>query len=511
MCGPGQSPALPATAGEALVAISAGLRYLNQVDAAGLTSAEQADCLRGLAQAEATHTAARSRVLAAFSANAGYEDDGHGTAKTWLRWQTRITSSAAGAAVGWARRLAAHPAVARALGAGQMSPSWARQVCDWSDLLPEQHRADADRILLAAAAGGAELADLGALAEEMRRRLARPDTDDDGFEDRWVRLETTFRGAGSLGGELTPGCAAALGAVLAALGKKAGPEDTRTRRQRDHDALEEACRRLIASGCLLDRAGQPTQILLHSTLDQLRSLPGAHDAEAAWAGPAAPPGADCDAAIVPVITGRLDPAILDRLAAALLNDPGPAAAPGQSGGPGHGRPGPADGPAQHAGAPRTRRDDDADRRARAGRAARQLIITAAADLLSGPAGLASYLRTRLAPGIVASVSLPLDVGAITDTIPVHLRRAVAVRDQHCRFPGCHQPVAGCQPHHIIPRAQGGPTCLSNLLLLCTFHHLIAIHRWGWAITLHPDATTTATSPNGDRTLHSHSPPAPAAA
>jgi hypothetical protein len=47
------------------------------------------------------------------------------------------------------------------------------------------------------------------------------------------------------------------------------------------------------------------------------------------------------------------------------------------------------------------------------------------------------------------VSLPLDVGAATDTIPANLRRAVIVRDRHCRFPGCHQPAVACQPHHII--------------------------------------------------------------
>ena len=60
--------------------------------------------------------------------------------------------------------------------------------------------------------------------------------------------------------------------------------------------------------------------------------------------------------------------------------------------------------------------------------------------------------------------------------------------------------AACQPHHIIPRAQGGPTSLTNLTLLCTFHHLIAIHRWGWGIVLHPDGTVTATSPDGTKTL-----------
>jgi hypothetical protein len=105
-----------------------------------------------------------------------------------------------------------------------------------------------------------------------------------------------------------------------------------------------------------------------------------------------------------------------------------------------------------------------------------MILAAAADLLSGSGGLASWLRTRLAPGPAASVSLPLDIGTATDTIPSHLRRAVAVRDRGCRFPGCDQPAMTCHPHHLIPRAQGGPTSLTNLLLLCTFHHLIAVHR-----------------------------------
>jgi hypothetical protein len=314
-------------------------------------------------------------------------------------------------------------------------------------------------------------------------------------------LDTTFEGAGKLDANLTPQCAAALQAVLDALGKRRGPEDERTKGQRLHDALEDACRRLIGSGCLPDRAGQPTQIVLHMDLDRLRGLPGAPEAEAAWAGQAtAGPGDDCDAQIVPVVTGRVDPGVLDRLAAALLHGtpPGPAqdspavpafgsAASDQPGGTG------------------------ATRRARAELAARRMILKAAADLLSGPGGLASYLRTRLAPGTVASVSLPLDVGALTETIPVHLRRAVAVRDRGCRFPGCDQPVAACQPHHIIPRAQDGPTCLTNLMLLCSFHHLVAVHRWGWGIVLHPDGTVTATSPDGDKTLHSHGPPPAAAA
>jgi len=80
-----------------------------------------------------------------------------------------------------------------------------------------------------------------------------------------------------------------LAAVLEALGKRAGPEDIRTGAQRRHDALEEACRRLIRAGMVPGRAGQPTQVLVHMTLGQLRGLPGGSAAEGAWAAARASP------------------------------------------------------------------------------------------------------------------------------------------------------------------------------------------------------------------------------
>jgi hypothetical protein len=140
------------------------------------------------------------------------------------------------------------------------------------------------------------------------------------------------------------------------------------------------------------------------------------------------------------------------------------------------------------------------------RAVREMMLGRAIALLSGPAGLAARLRRGLLTGPAASVSLPLDVGAAADTIPAQIRRAVIARDGHCRFPGCIQPAAACQPHHIVPRSQGGPTRLSGLLLLCSFHHLIAVHRWGWQIILSADGTVTASSPTGSRVLSSHGPP-----
>jgi hypothetical protein len=564
------------SSGQALSALDAGLSWLATADMVALTSDEQADCLRALERAESRLTAVRAAVLSAFDTASGYEVDAAQGSRSWLRWQTRVTGSAATTAVGWMRRLRAHPAVVRVLAQGDISASWARQLCDWSDTLPEHNQADADQIMLSAAGDGCELSDIGRLAEEMYRRCAPPDTDleDENFTTRNVRLTTHFRGHGKLDGDLTPECNAALQAVLDALGQRAGPEDLRSSDQRRHDALQEACRLLIGAACLPDRAGQPTQIQLHMTLEQLLGLDGAAEAVAGW--PAAGPGWECDASISPIVTGTLDADLLDQLASQLLDDLRTRVQPGaddgqpdtcqdgtatgqddatssQDGmatgqnhtvsshdnvaaglddtGPDHS--GHDDAGRSHTGPDHSGHDDAGsddtgpsepvpgeaaarDRDActfgscheRAKTAARELIISRATRLLCGPAGLAAYLRTQLLPQPAASMSLPLDVGRPTEVVPPHLRRAIITRDRHCAFPGCDRPPAGCQVHHVLPRSEGGTTSLHNCYLLCTFHHLIAVHTWGWQLRPNPDGTLTASNPY--RTYTSHSPPASAA-
>ena len=328
-------PARPSSPAQAVAMVHAGLGYLSGCDAAGLGTAAQAEALIGLEQAEARHTAARAKILAAFTAQHGFQADGQFGAKPWLRAVTKVTRGAAAGATGWARRLAAHPVIADGLAAAQISASWARQICDWTDRLPEGHRADADPILLAAALGGADLHDLGALAQEMAERARTgPDRDDGGFGDRAVWLQTTIGGAGRLAGDLTPAGAAALTVVLDALSGTTGPEDTRTLLQRRHDALEEACQRLIAARMLPGRDGQPVHVQVHVDLATLRGLPGAPGLEAGWspgqaagwspARAAADPrsvyltgagaeAAACDATVTPVVTGQLDWTALDQL------------------------------------------------------------------------------------------------------------------------------------------------------------------------------------------------------
>ena len=234
--------------------------------------------------------------------------------------------------------------MATALAHGEITASWARQICRWTDQLPGDHRADADQILIAAATAGATLRDLAGLAREMIERAGHgQDGDDGGFGDRALWLQTTLGGAGTVRGELTGRCAAALAVVLDALGKRRGPEDTRSAPQRRHDALEDACDRLIRAGMIPGRDGGPPQVQVHSPL--------------------------------PPLSGHWS-RILD------------------------------------------------------------------------------------------------------------------------------QPPPVCEAHHLTPWARGGPTSLDNLTLLCRFHHLIAVHHWGWTLTRNRDGTTTAKHPDG-RSLHSH--------
>jgi hypothetical protein len=302
--GVGDGESSPASVSQALVMLDRALDYLNATDAASLPAGVQARALRALGRVEAKHTAARARVLAGFTAQDGFEDDGHGTARAWLKWQTQVTAGAAGPAA-----------------------------------RPAMPAARAGRPAAGSAAGG----------------------------------DPAHAGSTCPGGE--PG-------ILRREPLRAEPEPL---------------------------------------------------------GPELEP---------------LSPGTRDRLRRALLG--------------------------------------------------------LAADALSGPDGLAARLRAALDGTPLTTVSLPLDIGAATETIPAHLRRAVTTRHPHCAFPGCDQPASVCDIHHLIPRARGGPTTLPNLAPLCGFHHQIAVHRWGWALQLNPDGTTTATSPDRTRVLHSHSPPSQAA-
>ena len=73
-----------ASATQALEVARAGLRFVAMADAAAMTAAERAACLRGLEKADAVVTAARTSVLRPFNAGQDYADDGDYSARSWL-------------------------------------------------------------------------------------------------------------------------------------------------------------------------------------------------------------------------------------------------------------------------------------------------------------------------------------------------------------------------------------------------------------------------------------------
>lgn len=79
----------------------------------------------------------------------------------------------------------------------------------------------------------------------------------------------------------------------------------------------------------------------------------------------------------------------------------------------------------------------------------------------------------------------IGIGRRSRKIPGWLRRLVIERDGgRCQHPGCGN-TRWLQVHHIIFWADGGPTDLDNLILLCGFHHRF-VHEHGWHITGTPD-------------------------
>ncbi len=97
----------------------------------------------------------------------------------------------------------------------------------------------------------------------------------------------------------------------------------------------------------------------------------------------------------------------------------------------------------------------------------------------------------------------LEVGARTRTIPPALRRALHHWDRGCRFPGCGLPLG--EGHHVRHWAEGGPTTLSNLALLCRRHHR-AVHEEGYQVDRQPDGALRFRRPDG-RPLSEVPPPA----
>jgi len=75
------------------------------------------------------------------------------------------------------------------------------------------------------------------------------------------------------------------------------------------------------------------------------------------------------------------------------------------------------------------------------------------------------------------------------------RRLLRARDEHCRFPGCRQPVWRCDIDHTIDHQHGGQTAPCNLSHVCRRHHVLK-HQTKWTVEQHPGGVLVWTSPLG---------------
>jgi hypothetical protein len=229
-------------------------------------------------------------------------------------------------------------------------------------------------------------------------------------------------------------------------------------------------RRLIVVGLLPERAGQPVKACVHVSLAELRAMDGdsalegqwitavrarwtAHRASAsvgggdggAWLDGDAAQAVACDASLTPIVSGDVDIDALEDLVRLCVQldrlghesgrgEPGPTPVPDA----------PRAGPAAPVSPSRG--------------ALERAIIGKAADLLSGPGGLASFLRRQELGARLAGPSLPLDVG-YSQNVPVAIRNAVIARDQHCRWAGGSvSTVFGVVPLRLFPDPRPAGSC-----------------------------------------------------
>ncbi len=469
MCTPdGSGCALAAPAGGGFASVADALRrrpalgaYLNSPAAADLDGPARAEALEQLGAITSLLGAAQNGLLRRFDAGYDHDGDGYATAAAWLAAKNHLGRKDAIAAVRQMRLLARHPLLDAATTTGGLTISWAREIAGWTGRIDhDELQSEADKILIDAAAAGADLDDLKLIAQAAYEawRAQEPDPDEDphgkGFGDRDLCLDTTMDGAGRIRGDLTPECAAAVTAVLEALGKRRGPDDFRTIGQRYHDALQEACELLIRAKLVPDRAGSDTRVDVTIPLSDLLGMDGASVVEDTWLRARAgehgylsgkdAEAAACDALIVPVVTGSPDWDLIGQMITLITDAYAHTAGD------------PAD---AHAGGPRPLAPE-------AWEALQYALARRAIRFVSGPGALASALRRSLLGKPLNTKSAVLDIG-YADTIPDYIRKAVIARDKGCAWPGCNRRPAQCDVHHVKHKRHGGKTSsVKDCVILC---------------------------------------------
>jgi hypothetical protein len=338
------------------------------------------------------------------------------------------------------------PAVAPATGTaaldGRLSTPMIDTIIGALTQVPPEHRDDAERDLLTFAedAGHKQVAALGArIVAHLDPDGAEPDTTEPAIPSRELSLRRKRSGVWELNGRFDDETGARASALFDTLAQRRttdeGP-DLRSPQERYGDAFSDAIDLALNAPDLPMQAGERAHVMVVVSLADLKSGIG---------------------------TTRLD---------------GTGTTP------------------QAGGGRATLSDLGTTPQAGVGRAALgdlgTMPKTGVGRATLGDAGTISAAEARihacdcmLIPAVLGKKSEPLDLGHQSRLITTGIRRALYLRDRGCAFPGCHRPPRHCQGHHIRHWADGGPTELGNLVLMCAHHHRL-LHRSGWQVRIAAD-------------------------
>ena len=454
---PAPDSATPAAAGPPTVSPDGADETAPGIDTLG-------DRIAELAANIAAATGELLGLIREFDARNGWT--GFASCAEWLSWRTGLAPGAAREHVRVARALGGLPRLRDALRRGAVSYSKVRAVTRVAT--PETEQALLD----------VALAGTAAHVEQIVRTWRRVDRAAEAAEDAqrhasrslatWVDEDGMVVVRGRLTPEVGAAVRRALDAALDAERREAGSDGAAgdvaddaadgmapTLAQRRADALGVVAESALAGGLDKGTAGDRYQVVVHVDADTLAA--GAEDGEPSTDG-AATARPNASAADTAAADGGWTDAARDA-----EGRPAGSYVPAGTSGLGSAAAGAADAPVESVLA--------ASQPARAGAA----VVPAAAggqSALEEAGGIRVSAETarRLACD-AAQVTMRhgpagevLSVGRRTRTISPALRRALAARDRHCRFPGCR--ATRCDVHHVRHWAHGGETALSNLVLLC---------------------------------------------
>lgn len=253
---------------------------LTAVDPDRLSPTELAEGVVELSHVGQMIEVLRTRWVRSLTDRGGHTDLGYSSPTAFLTDTTRMSAGHAKQAIGWANMDEKAPLAFSAWADGRISTDQARHLFHAAEGVPDVFP-EAEQLLVEAVEG-LDATDTRRTIEYWRQTVDGPGQLD--AETQWARrgvsLSKSIGGMHKIDGWLTETAGQALEAALDANTPPRTQTDTRTPRQRRHDALENLCRDWLDNGATPQVGGERPHISLHTDLHALQGVAGGlHETE----------------------------------------------------------------------------------------------------------------------------------------------------------------------------------------------------------------------------------------